>query len=135
MRRGGEPVGMAWLDLVWPRAARRRRPFASHKPPHPDDLARIAELRQRGSRLDLPHPIHALLALGSEAAGRLAVDRLERAGYRCSLRSRRDGTWSLTAVLTLVPTPAAITRLREQVEEVASELGGSYEGWEAPIVS
>jgi hypothetical protein len=62
------------------------------------------------------------------------MHRLERAGYRCSLRSRRDGSWGLTAILTVVPTPAAITKLREQVEEVASELGGSYEGWEAPIV-
>ncbi|HZV51541.1 MAG TPA: ribonuclease E inhibitor RraB [Candidatus Dormibacteraeota bacterium] len=125
---------MGWLDLFWPRPARRRRPPESRRPPHPDDLARIAELEQRGSRLDLPHPIHALLTLGSEAAGRLAADRLERAGYRCALRSRRDGAWSLTATLTLVPSPGAITGLREQLEEVASDLGGAYEGWEAPIV-
>jgi hypothetical protein len=126
---------MGWLDLLWPRPARRRRPLESRKPPHPDDLLRIAELEQRGSRLDLPHPIHALLTLESEVAGRLAADRLERLGYRCALRSRRDGGWSLTATLTLVPSPAAITGLREQLEEVASELGGAYEGWEAPIVS
>ena len=40
----------------------------------------------------------------------------------------------VTSVRQLVPTPGAITRLREQMEEMASTLDGSYRGWDAPLV-
>ena len=49
-----------------------------------------------------------------------------------NLRHRVSG-WSPGSQVN-VPTPGAITRLREQLESVSAEQGGSYRGWDAPVV-
>lgn len=123
--------------MVVPRGLLRKRkpPRISLNEPHPDDLERIAELREQGSRLKLPHPVRAFLRLEQESAARQTADMLQKEGYRCQLRADQNGRWTVTAVRDLVPTPEAITYLREELEKIAGELGGEYLGWEAPLVA
>jgi hypothetical protein len=123
-----------WLGMFVPRLSFRKPPSESLSPPQEDDLERLAELRELGSRLNLPHPVRAFVAFESEAPARQAVELFRKEGYRCTVRAGSDGTWVVTAVIHVVPTPGAITRLREQLESVSSEHGGSYRGWDAPVV-
>jgi hypothetical protein len=123
-----------WLGFFVPRLKLRRPPLESLAPPGEEDLARLGDLREIGSRLDLPHPVRAFLALPDEGRAREAGEELGRKGFSCQLRSGADGSWMVTSVTRMVPTPGAITRLREQMEAVASASDGSYRGWDAPPV-
>ena len=58
-----------------------------------------------GSRLDLPHPVRAFLALPDEGRAREASEQLGNEGFSCQLRSTADGWWLVTSVIRMVPTP------------------------------
>jgi Regulator of ribonuclease activity B len=123
-----------WRGWFLPRFGGRRPQPESLSPPQAEDLEQLAELEVRGSRLALPHPVRAMVVFEEEAPARSAREQLEHEGFRCQLRSSPGAGWLVTAIVELVPTPGAITRLREQMEELARELGGRYQGWEAPVV-
>ena len=125
------------LGLIVPRPLLRRRrlPRRSLRDPDPADLERLQELRAQGSRLDLKQPVRAYLHLPDEAGARAAGEGLTKEGYRCALRTAAEGGWVVTAISELVPSEAAITTLREDLEKMAHDLGGTYWGWDAPIVA
>jgi Regulator of ribonuclease activity B len=123
-----------WLGMFVPRISFRKPPTESLGPPDEEDLDRLAELREQGSRLDLPHPVRGFLVFDAEEAARQAADLLRKEGFSCTIRAGQDGSWVTTAVLKIVPTPGSITRLREQFQAVTSANGGSYRGWDAPVV-
>lgn len=125
---------MDWLGMFVPRINLRKPSLESLADPDDDDLARLAELREQGSRLHLPHPVRGFLVFETEATARQAADQLRKEGFRCAIRAGQDGTWTITAVTQVVPTPGAITKLREQFEKVVSAHEGSYRGWDAPVV-
>ena len=125
---------MDWLGMFVPRF-RPRQPAESLAPASEDDLERLAELRVQGSRLNLPHPVRGYVAFAAEPAARTAADILRKEGFACTIRSAHDGSWTITAIRQLVPTPGAITRFREQLQELTADHGGAYRGWDAPIVS
>lgn len=125
---------MDWLGFFVPRFKLRRQPPESLSPPRDEDLERLADLRQLGSKLNLPHPVRAFMELPSEARAREAGELLEKEGFNCQLRAVEGGLWVLTVVTQMVPTPGAITHLREQMEAVAGNLDGSFRGWDAPPV-
>lgn len=126
---------MDWRGWILPRWGGRKPPAESLNPPQAEDLEQLKELELRGSRVKLPHPVRAFLHFEEEAVARSAGDLLEADGFRCQVRSSSGGGWTVTAISQLVPTPGAITHLRERMQELAERLGGSYEGWEAPVVS
>jgi hypothetical protein len=125
------------LGLIVPRhlLRRRRLPRRSLRDPDPADLERLQELREQGSRLDLKQPVRAYLRFEDEAAARAAGQALAKEGYRCALRSAAEQGWVVTAITEMVPAERAIAALRDELERVARELGGTYAGWDAPIVA
>jgi hypothetical protein len=125
---------MDWRGWVLPRFGGRKPRAESLSPPEAADLEQLEELRVRGSRLELPHPVRAFVAFEDEATARAAGELLEKEGFKCQLRTSVESGWTVTAITQLIPTPGAITRFREQVEEVARNLKGSYHGWDAPVV-
>ena len=112
----------------------RKPPRESRNPPHEDDLQRLEELREQGSRLNVPHPVRGFLVFDTEGPARTASDLLGKDGFSCAVRSAPDGSWVVTAIAHVVPTPGALTKLREQFEAVMAVHGGTYRGWDAPIV-
>lgn len=125
---------MDWLGLFLPRVALRRPPPLDLDPPNGDDVERIEELRALGSKLKLPHPVRAFLCFATEASARQAAGRLHREGFTCQLRNEDSARWRVTAVTRLVPSLPLMTRMRKQLESVAADLEGTYEGWDAPAV-
>lgn len=117
-----------------PRNPWRREPTESLNEPQEEDLDRLAELREQGSRLNLPHPVRGFLRLDSERAAREVAGLLGKAGFSCRVRAGQDGSWVTVAIRQLVPTPGGITRLREQLEAAVAPHGGTYLGWDAPVV-
>jgi hypothetical protein len=125
---------MDWLGMFVPRINLRRPQTESLSEPQEADLDRLAELREQGSRLNLPHPVRGFLVFEAEAQARRSAEALQKEGFRCTIRAAQDGTWLTTAVITVVPTPGAITKLREQFEAVTGAHEGTYRGWDAPVV-
>lgn len=125
---------MDWLGFFLPRVRFRRQPPESLAPPLQEDMERLAELRELGSRLELPHPVRAHLTLPNEARARAAEEHLSKEGFSCQVRAAADGSWVLTSITQIVPTPGAITHLREQMEAFAGTLDGRFRGWDAPPV-
>ena len=126
-----------WLGMIIPRPLLKKRkpPRISLAEPHPDDLERIAELEAQGSRLKLPHPVRAHAQLENESSARSLIELLDKEGYRCKLRAEQDGHWTVIAVMEMIPSKGGITFLREEMNRFCQESGGTYLGWDAPIVA
>lgn len=125
---------MDWLGWFIPRGLLRRPVTESLATPDPADLAQLDALRELGSRLELPHPVCALLEFASESDARSAVDPLGQEGFACKVQALAGGRWGVRASSTLVPTPGTITRLRERLKESCETLNGTYLSWHAPPV-
>jgi Regulator of ribonuclease activity B len=125
---------MDWWGMFLPRFNFRKPSLESLGEPADEDIERLAELREQGSRLHLPHPVRGFLVFEAETSARQAADQLRKEGFRCTIRAVQDGSWMTTAVTQVVPTPGAITKLREQFQKVGSSYEGSYRGWDAPVV-
>jgi hypothetical protein len=125
---------MDWRGVFLPRINMPNRLRESLSPPHEEDVERLAELRDQGSRLNLPHPVRGYLVFETEGPARQAAEQLEKESYACAVRTAPDGTWVTTAVTRLVPTPGAIAHLRDQLGAVSAAHGGTYRGWDAPPV-
>ena len=93
-----------------PRINFRKPSLESLNEPAEADLERLAELREQGSRLHLPHPVRCYLAFESEQSARQAAEQLRKEGFRCAVRAGPDGGWTTTAVTQVVPTPGEIGR-------------------------
>ena len=124
---------MDWMGWFVPRV-RHREPTESLTPPSEADLYQLSELRAVGSRLELPHPVRCFLSFPDEAAARRFIDALDREAIRGQLRAEGDGTWTVTVVQTIVPTPGAITKVRETFTALAALSEGRFLGWTAPPV-
>lgn len=113
---------------------RRGKPAASLNPPAEADLDKLRDLREAGSRMDLPHPLRCFLDFAAETEARSAMERLEKEAMHSQLRAEPDGRWTVTVVERIVPSPGAVTRLRETLTEVAESVGGRFRDWTAPLV-
>lgn len=123
--------------LVVPRSLLKKRkpPRVSLADPTPEDLEQIEELRIQGSRLKVPHPVRAFVRFKDEKSARDAMDFFAREGFRCSVQADAADCWTVIGIITLVPDPKVITWLREQMGSWNKEVGGTYLGWDAPIVA
>ena len=122
---------MGWFV---PRFGRRTLPPESLAPPVDDDLALLDELRAEGSKLHLPHPVRVFVRFDTETDARGAMELMDKDGYRSFLRTDAEGRWTVTAIQSMIPTPGAITKMRESLTALAGTLGGEYLGWQAPPV-
>ncbi|MEP7104661.1 MAG: ribonuclease E inhibitor RraB [Chloroflexota bacterium] len=122
---------MGWFV---PRFGRKTLPPESLSPPDRADLELLDELKVEGSNLRLPHPVRAFLRFETEAGARGAMEMVDQEGYRSFLRADPTGCWTVTAITTMVPTPGAITRMRETLSALATTGGGEYVGWQSPPV-
>jgi hypothetical protein len=124
-----------WASWFLPRRpGGLRLPPESLAEPHPADLARLAELREAGSRLRLPHPVRCHLYFPTEKSARSAMEALSNEGYTPQVRAEAKDRWRVTGVITLVPTKGSLTHVREQLEALARTLDGEYAGWDSPVV-
>lgn len=106
-------------------------------PDEPDDYDNEAVrvlIEQAGASPDQPMPVeHWIYLPGEEPANRMA-ESAARAGFAVDLApsANDDGTWVVRATRHIFPRPEAFARARHPLARIAAELGGDYDGWEAP---
>ena len=100
------------------------------------DAATLRQLQKAGSDLAKPHTIEFFLYVPTEPAALEAAASLRLEGYTAEVRAAAgdDERWLCFATLTVVPAHATLHGAREQLERLAAELGGEYDGWAAQIV-
>ena len=98
------------------------------------DLAVIQQLRGAGSDVTKPHPIEFFLYFPDEQAAQTAADRVRSSGFDANVQRGADNSWLCLATKSMVPSHEALVGIRRQFEEMASALGGEYDGWGTPIV-
>lgn len=97
---------------------------------HPDDTTLLNILAKR-SDLTRPRPQEHFFFLPTEEAARELVGQLEGWTQVGDVRPV-DGTWALTIQRTDLPAnEPTITGLRKRFTELALDLGGLYDGWQA----
>jgi hypothetical protein len=103
--------------------------------PSPVDGDRMIldQLRELGADLSRPRHVMQFLYFPSDAAARRAAATLGAGGYQVEVRPPVEGfeEWVAVAETHVVVDAAWVDEMRPQLEAIALEGGGTYDGWEA----
>lgn len=101
----------------------------------PDTLV-LYRLLQAGSDLKKLHSPEFFLYFSSETAAQAAAGRLTEEGYKTEVKSSPGSgdSWLCQATKGLILHPGTLIVIRRQMNALAQELGGTYDGWGCPVV-
>ena len=108
--------------------------FRKEVPPPPElDQISLKHLRRVGADLSLPRHILHFLYFEDEQAARAAGEALSAGGYQFEVNppDEQVAEWVVRAETTRVVDETTVSGYRRFFEQVASEHGGEYDGWEA----
>jgi hypothetical protein len=109
------------------------------------DRDAVARLVEAGVDVSKPQSIDFHIAATSDESATRILSALESLGYNASIY-RDEGepdesgfidprdpefgpSWTVTAVITLLPTVSELIRVQSQLNEIARPLGGYSDGW------
>jgi hypothetical protein len=100
------------------------------------DAQVIEQLKNAGSDLSKPHPIDFFLYLPTEESANRTAETLRGLGYEIKRvdRAATGSGWLVLASRTFVPTESALLQSGQELESSAKSNGGTYDGWEAPVI-
>jgi regulator of RNase E activity RraB len=98
------------------------------------DGAVLTELERVGADLNVAHPVEHLLIFGNKSASDRAGKVLQERGYAVgNAISTEEGQWILTAERPLVLGEDSIASARAELEAIARQFEGEYDGWQAGV--
>ena len=94
----------------------------------------LDEIRHAGSDPTVPHPTrHFIYVPGVKSAQQLA-HLLKNSNRQVEVdTSARKGFWLVVVRQSLVVTPEAMAKLRDEFEAAAGPLGGEYDRWQVDL--
>jgi hypothetical protein len=103
--------------------------------PRSVDAEVIEQLRQAGSDLSKPHEIEFFLYFPAEANAEAAAKALPDRGFSHRVTRAARGTESLLLLTRpMIPDEAGLAQLRRELDAIARQHGGKYDGWGSPVV-
>ena len=108
--------------------------FRKEAPPPPElDRLSLKQLRRGGADLSRPRHILHFLYFADEEAARAAGEVLSVGAYEVEVNppDEQVAEWVVRAETTRVIDETTVSVYRRFFEQVASEHGGEYDGWEA----
>ena len=96
----------------------------------------LQQLRENGSDLSNTHDFEFYLYLPTRKLATKAADNIRQSGFSAAdvSRSASSDAWLCAAKKTLVPEKADLADHARFFEQIATALGGEFDGWEAEIV-
>jgi Regulator of ribonuclease activity B len=92
----------------------------------------IRQLAAHGANLSRPRDVQHYLYFPTEPEASNAAQILEGEGYGVEVSMGADNiNWLVLASSSQVVSPDSVVQFRSRMMEVASSLGGEYDGWEA----
>jgi len=96
----------------------------------------ILQLKNAGSNLSKEHPVEFFIYAPNKDAAEKIATRIESDGFKSKIeKSESDQSWMVFAVKDMIPNEQKLVKIRANLEQVASSLGGEYDGWGTPIVN
>jgi Regulator of ribonuclease activity B len=100
----------------------------------PGDMAVFRELGRAGLDFSVPHSVLHYLYFPLKKSACLAAEELKKAGLEVDVsRAADDNGWLALASQSTHLAPESVSALRSRLEEIARNLDGEYDGWEAEV--
>ncbi len=98
------------------------------------DLAVLDQLRQHGADLSQPRSTRYYLYFASEEAAADAASRVRAAGFETEGGSTSGSDWSVICERhNVVATLDYVRAADDDLQAIADDLGGEFDGWEASL--
>jgi len=96
-----------------------------------DENAEVLEgIVARGTDLSVPRLVDFAHLFFSEAEALRFKDAVQRAGHQVSTEQDDSGAlWDVVVSTEIVPSVEQITRIEEELDELARSFGGQADGW------
>lgn len=99
------------------------------QPPSADEWA-LAQLRQAGDDLSKPHKLEFQLRFPTQSAAEQAETRIKTADFDVEAKlDDQKGGWICVATKTMIPELAALMKIHNDFDGIATQFGGIYDGW------
>lgn len=98
--------------------------------PTSSDAERIRQLERAGSDLSKVHRITFSLRFPGEDAALQVLPQLEELAFVATAEQDADGSWVVLAVKNMYPREPDLAGLRDKLNAIAAQAGGTYEGWQ-----
>ena len=92
----------------------------------------LRRMQESGDDLSKPRDIDFTVVLPDKAAAQAFGDRFHELGYRISAEKSNTVPqlpWDIVVTKFMVPSHAGITQFEQELQAVASPLGGRNDGW------
>lgn len=90
----------------------------------------LLQLKKVGSNLSKPHDVEFFLYFPAESIAEQAATRIRAAGFTVEVKPAAKGNdWLCFATRRMVPDIAALEQIRKDFTQLATALGGEYDGW------
>jgi regulator of RNase E activity RraB len=100
---------------------------------HPDDVF-MQQLELLGLDLNRPQAVEHFLYFAKQDGAELAAQKLRAEGYTAEVSARpSDSNWLVLARGRMVPAAEKISKICNQMDELAATCGGHYDGWGTPF--
>ncbi|RYG35741.1 MAG: ribonuclease E inhibitor RraB [Burkholderiales bacterium] len=111
-------------------------PAAAQSVAEQQDAIVIENLRSAGSDITKPHSIDFFLYFPRKGQAKAAATEILELGYTVVEleKSPERSEWSVHATRTLVPELETMKASTRELEKLATEHGGAYDGWGTSIV-
>lgn len=105
---------------------------------HQDDLTVLGQMNAHGADLRLPRTVDYFVHFPTQEAAIAAMARVQADGYDCDVTAATDATsnpWTLVAKKpgVVLADADSVARARDLFDGLASDHGGTFDGWGAPI--
>jgi hypothetical protein len=116
---------MSFLDLI--------RHKGKPKTTQEADALALRQLAGRGADLAQPRHVIHFLYFDRESDARASAEVVREAGWKAELTepSTNVNVWTVRADATRVVSSTTVGSFRAWFEQVATDHGGEYDGWEA----
>ena len=98
-----------------------------------DELV-IKALKDNGSDITKPHEIDFNFDFATFEEAAPVAQAIDKEGFAVRMFENNDGTYTIEAKKTLVPTVKAMQDITKNFNELTNKCGGIYDGWGAEIV-
>lgn len=92
----------------------------------------IDRLRSFGDGSASPTRVNHYLLFNDQPGADSAALRLRQRRFEVQVNREGDGTCTILAGHSVVPSRAAMEQVTEFLEDLAAECGGEYDGWALP---
>ena len=99
------------------------------------DQAALDSLREAGSEMTMLHPFDFYIYHHDKAGAKQICTLLLQDGFEVIVREGAGGDdWLCFASLSFVPSFEKLSELQEKFENLTSQYGGEYDGWETIVI-